>query len=397
MALSADATREIYTAPRYEYPVLAATTIYNGALVCIDSTGYAIPAALTASNKVVGLARAKADNASGADGAIDVLVHAGLAVWLTNDSTHAVDQADLGGACYVHDDTTVRDFVSGGVNVVAGAVVAIDSTKGVLVWIGFPQDAIGAITGNLAVSGNLSAGGTFGVTGASTFTGAVDFDGGATMATATAITGDAELALAVTGAVDCTVTLGNDLATSSFVVENNSAVAILQVDGDSDVTVTGDLDVTVNGTVGGTLGVTGLLTATGGVSVVAGEDITGAGALEIGVATGAFDLTVNMGDDAGAQSVLFTNASDATVASVNSLGQGIFAGGVDCNDFVATDATTLTTTGAPSQANMVTAFGAAAAHAGEIWMLFDDAGGTGYYRCYSDGTNWWYNAFTVGA
>ena len=321
MALSADKPLEnTFDAPRYDYPVLAATTIYAGGMVAIDATGYAIPAELTAGIKIVGVAREYVDNSAGADAAKNVRVHAGMAVWYDNDTTNAVDQADLGDVCYVFDDETVRDYVGGGVNVIAGTVMDLDATKGVLVWIDLPSTTSGTIVGNLSVGGALA------VTGASTFTGAADFDDGITKATATAITGDAELALAVTGATDCTVTLGNDLATSSFVVENNSAVAVLQVDGDSDVTVTGDLDVTVNGTVGGTLDVTGIATFTaeadfdGGLALAAGQAIEGDGALSVGVTTGAFDLTLNMGDAAGAQKVSFTDSADVEVARIDSDG-----------------------------------------------------------------------------
>ena len=58
----------------------------------------------------------------------------------------------------------------------------------------------------------------------------------------------------------------------------------------------------------------------------AGSTIIGAGALEIGVATGAFNLTLSMGDALGAQQVTFTDSADATVASIDSDGNADFIG-----------------------------------------------------------------------
>jgi len=58
----------------------------------------------------------------------------------------------------------------------------------------------------------------------------------------------------------------------------------------------------------------------GGFTVAAGQSLTGDGALEIGVAAGAFDLSIKMGDAAGAQKVSFIDSGDAEVASIDSDG-----------------------------------------------------------------------------
>ncbi len=65
-------------------------------------------------------------------------------------------------------------------------------------------------------------------------------------------------------------------------------------------------------------------------------------------------------------------------------------------DYYVSGVVSHTTGGVPSQAHMVAALGAAASHAGEVWMLFDDTPGA-TYQCYSDGTSWHYSAYTVGA
>jgi hypothetical protein len=82
---------------------------------------------------------------------------------------------------------------------------------------------------------------------------------------------------------------------------------------------------------GSTLEVSGTSTFTGvadfdaGLTVAAGQAITGDGALTLGVAAGAYDLSLKMGDAAGAQKVLFKDSAGATVASVDSDGLGSFA------------------------------------------------------------------------
>lgn len=320
MALSADKPLEnTFDAPRYDYPVLAATTIYAGGMVAIDATGYAIPAELTAGIKIVGVAREYVDNSAGADAAKNVRVHAGMAVWYDNDTTNAVDQADLGDVCYVFDDETVRDYVGGGVNVIAGTVMDLDATKGVLVWIDLPSTTSGTIVGNLSVGGALA------VTGASTFTGAIDLDGGATVATGQTIAGDAELTLVAAagsdlvltntaGAGDTIVNLGDAAGAQKLSIVDSGSVEVARIDSDGNVQCDG------------TLAVAGIATFTaeadfdGGLALAAGQAIEGDGALSVGVTTGAFDLTLNMGDAAGAQKVSFTDSADVEVARIDSDG-----------------------------------------------------------------------------
>lgn len=85
------------------YQVKTATTIYKGALVAVDATGYAVPAVGTAV-RVVGVAYETIVNA-GASGALSVRV------WRTgtfqfNASGMAV--TNIGAKVYVTDDNTVQ-------------------------------------------------------------------------------------------------------------------------------------------------------------------------------------------------------------------------------------------------------------------------------------------------
>lgn len=64
---------------------------------------------------------------------------------------------------------------------------------------------------------------------------------------------------------------------------------------------------------------------------------------------------------------------------------------------VITKYATTDTANPPTQTELVTAFGAANQGAGLIGILNDAGGGANEYICWSDGTNWWYAAGTVGA
>jgi len=87
-----------------EYPVAASSTIYKGALVCVNSSGYAVPASDTSNYVFVGVAVEKADNSSGSNGDEKVRVYkTGVYEYTKSSAT----DADRGTLMYVSDDQTV--------------------------------------------------------------------------------------------------------------------------------------------------------------------------------------------------------------------------------------------------------------------------------------------------
>ncbi len=72
MALSEDVAREFIGGEEEEYPVEAAATVYRGAVVGENGSGYARP--LTAGDPFLGVAMGKADNAAGSAGDVRVRV-----------------------------------------------------------------------------------------------------------------------------------------------------------------------------------------------------------------------------------------------------------------------------------------------------------------------------------
>jgi hypothetical protein len=111
------------------YPVAASTTIYAGALVALNAAGFAVPAANTAGQRVVGVADRQVINSTVTDGAKTITVKEGN-FYFANDGTATLVAADRGNPCYVVDDQTVGDRGTAGI--IAGIVIEIDSGG---VWI----------------------------------------------------------------------------------------------------------------------------------------------------------------------------------------------------------------------------------------------------------------------
>lgn len=115
-----------------EPPVKASTVIHQGALVAIDATGYAVPAATATILKVIGRAEQSADNSAGADGAIRVRVEAGIFRWDNSGSTDAIALSDVGADCYAVDDHTVAKTSGTNTRSVAGKIHDVDASG---VWV----------------------------------------------------------------------------------------------------------------------------------------------------------------------------------------------------------------------------------------------------------------------
>lgn len=186
------------------------TRIFAGAMVAVNSSGYAVPAATNAGLIVIGRAEATVDNrtdqpGAGDSGALTVEVRRGVFGW---DNNAGVTDADIGSFAFVEDDNSVDDDDPGG-GVIAGVIVDVDANY---VWVDTYH--VGRTAGSyttLAASGNATVGGTLGVTGAATLTGnalANELDA----RTATALLIGKATATGVTiGASDANTTVVGDL------------------------------------------------------------------------------------------------------------------------------------------------------------------------------------------
>jgi hypothetical protein len=119
--------------------VAAATTIYGGTMVMINSSGYAVPAAASATGapgKVVGRCERQVVNTTaagggaGGAGALTVLYDVGAFFYALNaDSTVTI--ANFGAPMYASDDSTVSLYDAGGQRPLAGYFVGLPTTPGI--------------------------------------------------------------------------------------------------------------------------------------------------------------------------------------------------------------------------------------------------------------------------
>lgn len=132
MALStARETRE-RAGDLYVVGVAASTTIHQGALVCLNASGYAVPGATATTLTALGRAEG---NAVGGSVAGDVRVNVKRGCFLfKNKSDDLVTIADIGKDCYVVDDETVAKTSGTNTRSKAGIVHDVDSIG---VWVRF--------------------------------------------------------------------------------------------------------------------------------------------------------------------------------------------------------------------------------------------------------------------
>jgi hypothetical protein len=109
MPLTADRKTKTSVPGLREFPVLAGAVIFEGAMVSVDSSGWARPARTVASgDKCVGIAELRADNTGGSNGAITVKVRSDRVAYMNNSTSgDLIANLNVGADCFVVDDSTV--------------------------------------------------------------------------------------------------------------------------------------------------------------------------------------------------------------------------------------------------------------------------------------------------
>lgn len=103
------------------YPVKANTRVWKGALVCVDNTGYLVPASDTANLRFVGVAFESVDNTGGANGAKRCrVVKRGTFIY---NRIGSFAQADIGATARAVTDNEVAKTSTN--NIVVGTVVEL--------------------------------------------------------------------------------------------------------------------------------------------------------------------------------------------------------------------------------------------------------------------------------
>jgi hypothetical protein len=109
-----------------EGPVASAKTIYGGAAVCFNATGYVTPGDDAANLIFAGIAAEQKDNSSGSDGDLDVTFERDGLHLFTLDT--AITQANVGDQVYLVDDQTVDLAANVSENIFCGVIAEYVTT-----------------------------------------------------------------------------------------------------------------------------------------------------------------------------------------------------------------------------------------------------------------------------
>lgn len=138
-----------------EYPVLAATTCYEGGIAVLDGDGYAKPGVTATGLVAVGRFDRRADNSAGASGDIRAKVRKGVFRFANSAGADEVLISHVGDNCYIVDDQTVAIVATG--RSIAGRVEQVDDQG---VWVRMGSAMLAAPGGALLAANNLSDVGT---------------------------------------------------------------------------------------------------------------------------------------------------------------------------------------------------------------------------------------------
>lgn len=141
----------------FDFPVLAATTCFEGGIAVLDASGWCKPGVTGTGLVCVGSFKRRADNSGGGNGAINASVKAGTYQFGNSTSTDAITKAEIGDNCYIVDDQTVAKTDGGGTRSIAGRIVQVDTLG---VWVEMGVGILNAPGGALLAANNLSDIGT---------------------------------------------------------------------------------------------------------------------------------------------------------------------------------------------------------------------------------------------
>ncbi|MBL8500023.1 MAG: hypothetical protein JNL77_05455 [Nitrosomonas sp.] len=131
MALVADRNTQMKDGELLSLP-LAAVKVFGGAIVAVNSSGYATKGQAATGMTYIGRAEEQVDNSGGSAGDKKILVRRGKDFKWKNSATSAITQADLGKICYIEDDETVSKTDQAGTLSAAGTIVGIESDG---IWV----------------------------------------------------------------------------------------------------------------------------------------------------------------------------------------------------------------------------------------------------------------------
>jgi len=126
-ALTMDRNTEYSLGDLLSAPVAASTRIFAGSLVCLNASGYAVPADDASGLLFTGVATAQADNRTGSDGDLSVVVR--RRGRFRFGSSSSLDQSSVGEKVYAVDDQTVALAAGVSNSVAVGVIDKVESSS----------------------------------------------------------------------------------------------------------------------------------------------------------------------------------------------------------------------------------------------------------------------------
>ena len=120
--------------------VKASTVIFQGSIVCVDSTGYAVPGSTATGLVAVGRAEETVDNSAGSSGDKTVEVSRGVFAYDNSGTEDEITIAELFREVFIVDDHTVAKTDGSSTRSRAGTVYGIANGR-VFVFLGPPPTA----------------------------------------------------------------------------------------------------------------------------------------------------------------------------------------------------------------------------------------------------------------
>lgn len=133
-ALTADRPTPKRDGKTLSLPVAAATKLFAGSIVCVNTSSLAVKGAVSTTLKAAGVAREQADNSAGAASDIRVEVSRGIHQFANSSAGDLIALADIGAICYIVDDQTVAKTNGSSTRSAAGIVRDVDANG---VWVEF--------------------------------------------------------------------------------------------------------------------------------------------------------------------------------------------------------------------------------------------------------------------
>lgn len=155
--------------------VAAATTIYGGSLVFVNSSGYATATSPDQTMTCAGYAEGEVDNSAGSAGALTIVPRIGAIKLANSSSGDAISADDVGKLAYAADNQTAALTSASSTRAAIGPILGMDGSQ-VVVLAGFPGnrslqtlEAVQPIDADLTALAALSSTGLIARTGSGTF------------------------------------------------------------------------------------------------------------------------------------------------------------------------------------------------------------------------------------